>query len=77
MPRTSPTSSLPLRRESSTPKEAMNNKRPAAIAARNLALMRGSVLLIAGDSVVRIIGASADMADHDELIANTVAAVLA
>jgi glc operon protein GlcG len=66
-----------FRRESGALEDAVNGKRPALITARGFVLMRGGVPIVVDGHIVGAIGVSADIPDHDELIAKAGIAVLA
>jgi glc operon protein GlcG len=66
-----------FRRESGTFEDAINSgKRPAAATARGFVLMRGSVPITVDGHIVGAIGVSADIPDHDEVIAKAGIAAL-
>jgi glc operon protein GlcG len=59
-----------FRRPSGALEDAINSgKRPAVATARGFVLMRGGVPITVGGQIVGAIGVSADIPDHDEVIA--------
>jgi glc operon protein GlcG len=56
-------------RPSGALEDAINGPRPAAITARGFVLMRGGIPITVGGYIVGAIGVSADLPDHDEVIA--------
>ena len=65
-----------FRRETGVLEDAVNGKRPAAATARGFVLMRGGVPITVDGQIVGAIGVSADIPDHDELIAKAGVAAL-
>ena len=60
-----------FRRPSSVLEDAINSgRRPAALSARGFVLMRGGVPINVNGRIVGAIGVSADIPEHDEMIAN-------
>ncbi len=65
-----------FRRPSGALEDAVNGPRPAALSARGFVLMRGGVPITVNGQIVGAIGVSADIPDHDELIAKAGIAAL-
>jgi glc operon protein GlcG len=66
-----------FRRESGALEDAINSgKRPAAATARGFVLMRGGVPITVDGQTVGAIGVSADLPEHDEVIAKAGIAAL-
>jgi glc operon protein GlcG len=66
-----------FRRESGALEDAINSgKRPAAETARGFVLMRGGVPITVDGQIVGAIGVSADLPEHDEVIAKAGIAAL-
>jgi glc operon protein GlcG len=66
-----------FRRESGALEDAINSgKRPAAETARGFVLMRGGVPITVEGQIVGAIGVSADLPEHDEVIAKAGIAAL-
>ena len=66
-----------FRRPSGALEDAINSgKRPAVATARGFVLMRGGVPITVGGQIVGAIGVSADIPDHDEVIAEAGIAAL-
>src|SRR5258705_3828050 len=63
-------------RESGALEDAINGKRPAAATARGFVMMRGGVPITVGGHIVGAIGVSADIPEHDEVIADAGIAAL-
>jgi glc operon protein GlcG len=60
-----------FRRPSGVLEDAINSgRRPAALSARGFVLMRGGVPINVNGRIVGAIGVSADIPEHDEVIAN-------
>ena len=60
-----------FRRPSGVLEDAINSgRRPAALSARGFVLMRGGVPINVNGRIVGAIGVSADIPEHDEMIAN-------
>jgi glc operon protein GlcG len=59
-----------FRRPSGALEDAINGKRPAAATARGFVMMRGGVPITGGGQIVGAIGVSADVPEHDEVIAD-------
>src|SRR5258708_31412126 len=65
-----------FRRPSGALEDAINGKRPAAATARGFVMMRGGVPITVGGKIVGAIGVSADIPEHDEVIAGAGIAAL-
>jgi glc operon protein GlcG len=65
-----------FRRPSGALEDAINGRRPAALSARGFVLMRGGVPISVNGQIVGAIGVSADIPEHDEMIANAGIAAL-
>ena len=65
-----------FRRPSGALEDAINGKRPAAATARGFVMMRGGIPITVGGHIVGAIGVSADIPQHDEVIADAGIAAL-
>jgi glc operon protein GlcG len=65
-----------FRRPSGALEDAINGKRPAAATARGFVMMRGGVPITVDGQIVGAIGVSADIPQHDEVIADAGIAAL-